>query len=430
MKKLILIIFLLLPIVGMAKDSKKAKNTDTTEATKADNKAPQGEMKASPKQVSAYTTFIYTDSDLGDEIQIKNDDFRSYVLEDEERGIWSDLATAALNAAEGIGTGYISSAVELGINAIAALVTRNSKLKEEWMTTVKAENSWSKEISTVEEIKDFYRMPSYSGALDPIGMQFNGIGCLRMEGRDTAFYISCHIDRDKLYRIARHSKFELVLDTLIISPTRSNLPNTQLDSIKFSFHDRENFNLGMNIKLTSSWFTDAIELHQDEQLGEFSLNVAITENMLDKDGVFRYVRKDGETSAYEISGESFIVPRSFMGFRKDGAYHNIWGTGQYKVSITLSETCGISKEYSDNWKEDRKFRKSLQPKESVFNTVWKTISTQKWDEATQSWIVTLLSAPANLAIEDLNNYLGVTATATAGMGGDMTSGTGNMPMPQ
>lgn len=60
-------------------------------------------------------------------------------------------------------------------------------------------------------------------------MKFDGIGCLRKEGNDTVFYISCHIDRNKINRIINHSKFELALDTLIICPTRSNLPNSVLN---------------------------------------------------------------------------------------------------------------------------------------------------------------------------------------------------------
>lgn len=73
-------------------------------------------------------------------------------------------------------------------------------------------------------MNDFYKETSFDGALDPKGMRFDGIGCLRKDGNDTVFYISCHIDRNKINRIINHSKFELALDTLIICPTRSNLP--------------------------------------------------------------------------------------------------------------------------------------------------------------------------------------------------------------
>ena len=81
-------------------------------------------------------------------------------------------------------------------------------------------------------------------------MHFDGIGCLRKVNNDTVFYLSCHIDRSKIDRIIKHSKFELVLDTLILSPAHSHLPNTSLD-IPYSSEERENFTLSMDIKITS-----------------------------------------------------------------------------------------------------------------------------------------------------------------------------------
>ena len=75
----------------------------------------------------------------------------------------------------------------MGVNAIASLLTRNARLKQEWEETVNAENTWTYPISSVEEMRDFYREPSRAGALDPMDMCFDGIGCLRMEGNDTVF---------------------------------------------------------------------------------------------------------------------------------------------------------------------------------------------------------------------------------------------------
>lgn len=36
-------------------------------------------------------------------------------------------------------------------------------------------------------MNDFYKETSFDGALDPKGMRFDGIGCLRKEGNDTVF---------------------------------------------------------------------------------------------------------------------------------------------------------------------------------------------------------------------------------------------------
>lgn len=353
-------------------------------------------------QTLEYKTFIYTSNDLAAEIQQVN------ASQDATRRFGSDLLNATLNASKGIASGYVTSFIDMGVNAIASLITRNSRLKQEWEETVNAENTWTYPISSVEEMRDFYREPSRAGALDPMDMCFDGIGCLRMEGNDTVFFLSCHIDRSKLHRIVNHSKFELVLDTLIVSPTRSNLPNTYLP-IEFSFAERQNFNLSMRIKLSSSWFTDAIELHTDAQLGEFTISIPVEPEELDDKGFLRYVRPQGEPSKYKVNGESFIVPRSYMGYRdENGNYNNIWGTGQYKLDIELKETCGITEAYRDNWKQDRKRRKKMEPKEGFFTGVWQTVSSQQWDEITQSWVITTLSAPAGLISNKLIEELKLT----------------------
>lgn len=42
-----------------------------------------------------------------------------------------------------------------------------------------------------------------------------------------------------------------------------------------------------------------------------------------------------------LTGESFIVPRSYIG-KIDGI--RTWGTGQYKLEMTLSESCRINED--------------------------------------------------------------------------------------
>ena len=207
-----------------------------------------------------YQTFIYTSDELADEIAKQSEELGT------SRGYLGDLFNASKEAGKGIASGYVTSFIDLGVNAIGALLTRNSRLKEDWEETVKKENVYQTQISTVSEVNDFYKQTSFDGAMDPKGMRFDGIGCLRKENKDTVFYISCHIDRSKINRIINHSKFELVLDTLIICPTHSNLPNSSLD-IPFSFEERKNFTLSMNIKLLSSWMNEIVQLQMNQELG-------------------------------------------------------------------------------------------------------------------------------------------------------------------
>lgn len=347
-----------------------------------------------------YQTFIYTSDDLAREIQQQSSELKT-------RGYWSDLFLAGKEAVKGIGAGYVTSFIDMGINAIGSLFTHNARMKKQWEETVKAENVWQTQISTVSEINDFYKETSFDGAMDPKGMCFDGIGCLRTIDNDTVFYISCHIDRSKIHRIINHSKFELVLDTLIISPTHSNLPNTQLD-IPYSFEERQNFTLSMNIKLTSSWMNEIVQLQKNQELGSFSISIPVDQSILDSKGFLRYVRKHDEPSKYKVVGESFIVPRSYMGYRdSDDNFKNSWGTGEYKLSIELRETCDVTQQYRDNWKQDRKRRKGLQQKENLFAHTWKVISNQRWDEITKSWVITTLKAPAEIVTKDAIDKLGL-----------------------
>lgn len=357
-----------------------------------------------------YQTFIYTSDELADEIAKQSEELGT------SRGYLGDLFNVSKEAVKGIASGYVTSFIDLGVNAIGALLTRNSRLKEEWEETVKQENVYQTQISTVSEVNDFYKQTSFDGAMDPKGMRFDGIGCLRKENKDTVFYISCHIDRSKINRIINHSKFELVLDTLIISPTHSNLPNSSLD-IPFSFEERKNFTLSMDIKLLSSWMNEIVQLQKNQELGEFSINIPVDQSVLDNKGYLRYVRNANDVPAYKVLGESFIVPRSYMGYRDENDnYKNSWGTGEYKLDITLKETCDVTDQYRSKWKEDRKRRKEMQPKEKFFASSWQTISNQRWDELTKSWVITTLKAPASIITKDVIDKLGLTADNNNGMG--------------
>lgn len=356
-----------------------------------------------------YQTFIYTSDNLSEDIKRESE-------AQGQRSVFGDMLGATTNALSGMATGYITSFVDLGINAIGSLITRKTRQKAEWEETVQKENIYETTIRTVSDVNDFYEHTSTGGAMDPEGMKFDGIGCLRKDGNDTVFYISCHIDRSKLYRIINHSKFQLVLDTLIISPERSNLPNSELD-IPFSFKERRNFNLTMNIKMTSSWINELAQLQKDMTLGEFSINIPVDTTMLDNEGYLRYARRDGEAPAFNVVGESFIVPRSFMPFRDaNNNLNNSWGTGEYKLEIGLKETCDITDYLREHWKDDRKRREKLQPSESFMTRAWQMVTTQRWDEITKSWVITTLKAPAGVLTNEMLEKMGlplpVAATAT------------------
>jgi len=155
---------------------------------------------------------------------------------------------------------------------------------------------------------------------------------------------------------------------------------------------------------------EIVQLQKNQELGVFTINIPVDEKVLDKNGFLRYVRNSGEPSAYKVVGESFIVPRSYMGYRDESDnYKNSWGTGEYKLQIELKETCDATEQYLNNWKENRKKRKELSEKKNFWAYSWQTITNQKWDELTQSWVITTLKAPAGIITKDVIDKLGLEA---------------------
>ena len=201
-----------------------------------------------------------------------------------------------------------------------------------------------------------------------------------------------------------------MLDTLILSPTHSNLPNTKL-AIPFSFEERKDFTLTMDITLSSSWMNEIVQLQKNQELGTFHNNIPADQRVLDDKGFLRYVRPAGEPSRYQVTGESFIVPRSYSGFRDErDNFKDCWGTGEYKLTVSIKESCDVTDSYRSNWKNDYKHRKQLAKKEKeegLLEQSWEIISKQDWNELTRSWVITTLKAPASMISSDLIDRLGL-----------------------
>ncbi|MCR5071055.1 MAG: hypothetical protein K6A62_03930 [Bacteroidales bacterium] len=367
------------------------------------------------KSLESYSAFIYTSDDLADEVD-------RVVAESRSRGLFEDMLGAGVAAVKGIGAGYVTTFIDMGVSAIGQLLTKDARDKQAWEETVKKENSFSMTIKTISEISDFYDDVSFDGPMDPSGMKFNGIGCIKKQGDDTTFFVSCHINRDKIHRIVNHSKFELVLDTLIVSPYHSDLPNTRLD-IPFSFDERDNFSLTLAMQLTSSWMDQLPQMNKDQVLGDFLITVPVRKEELGPDGYLKYVRANGEAPRYAVVGESFIVPRSYMSVRSaDGKMKYSWGTGEYKLAVTLSEKCDATKQYQENWKKDFKRRKAMEPQKTMWENFVQLVTTQKWDEITKSWIVTTLKAPADVLSKEIISDLELGAPVAASGGAGAAAG--------
>ena len=121
-------------------------------------------------QAVQYQTFIYTSDELSEEIQKLSEERNS------TRTYLGDLFSTGKEAAKGLVSGYVTSFIDVGVNAIGNLLTHNSRMKKEWEEIVRQENIYKTQIGTVSEVNDFYKEPSFAGAMDPKGMKFDGIG--------------------------------------------------------------------------------------------------------------------------------------------------------------------------------------------------------------------------------------------------------------
>ena len=361
------------------------------------------------EKVARYETIVYTNDRI--DVLIQNESRKQ--SGGGERGYLGDLGKAVLNAGKGVAGGYVTSFIDIGVNAVASLLTKSANDKVKWEEIVKSENMYQETLSTVEPINNFYTSPSFDSSLDPAGMNFGGIGCLRTVDGDTVFYISCHIDETKINRIINHSKFELSLDTLIINPYQLDLPNSNFDT-QFSFDKRKNLQITVEMRIISSWINELTELQKNQELGNFMLSVAINQKDLDSDNKLRYIRPREGESLYKIAGESFVVPRSYIGFRdKDNKYKDSWGTGDYDIELKIQQTCGITDSYRKIWKSDWKQRQDADNDENFVQQSWKMISSQRWNEITKQWVVTTLKAPADMVTTDILKELDLPAPKAA-----------------
>ena len=270
-----------------------------------------------------------------------------------ERGLLGDL----------LWKGYTSAIIQKTVNSSSNLLGFGisyvaDKIKgdrEKWLKKAKEQCFYQQVLSAETKIDDFYSLPSTKGAMDPENLNFEGFGCKnyieRVDSADTGvcvFYIFCKLNReeDGIRHIVNHSKFLVDIDTLYIRPEFCNLPNDSTGSSRFSFDKRENLKLQLKARLYSSWMNQATIIAKDQLLGEFTISVNVDPAKLNEKGEFIYVKND---STYKklvtIEGDSFIVPRSFTGTADARNYQPMWGTGQYRIEMEVSETCRVKESY-------------------------------------------------------------------------------------
>lgn len=258
---------------------------------------------------------VIHDKKLSEEINMVQEEVSQQVEENRFIGL-ATLGSIAYNMIMGKlvsgATGGVEKAIERG----------RAKYNAEWTASV------SKDY--------FYNNVSFNGPFDPSGMQFGGMKTVRLLPNeanptklDTAFYFSCHVDKERISDLLKNSRFGLVLDTLLLdlSKTKAKLPRNR------------KFNLDVNIRITASWVNQATQYFKDQELGNFQLTL---KNIVYDPEHPIYICTDGKDGA-NLEGSCFIVPRSYCGYIEKSPdsdkeiYRNLWGQGEYTMEITVKE---------------------------------------------------------------------------------------------
>lgn len=376
--------------------------------------------------------------------------------------LWQAVRTKYVSTATGL-VGEMSSDV---ITATVDVLTEAFRSKkEDWRTMVKQECTYEMEIPMNESVRDFYGANSYRGAMDPDSIIFDGFGCnqsmiLTQQVGDSTISreipiidMKCSIRKDSvgLARMFHHGKFEVVLDYVKVNPYLCNLPNVVLSqdeldaAIPFDFARRNNFKLTLTADIKSSWINEAILLNQNEKLGTFNIDITIPDSTyLQQDGnglgYFVYERpgfSDRQLTEAEeaynarvakkirVSGESFLVPRTFIGYDETKGYRSVWGTGMYSIEMKLRETCDINLDYyidqnprqsassrrnrssskqhwNNHWRQEWNVMRHRQHKDSPYKDVWQNVKMQYGD---RRWVNTVISPATNFMLEYENDVV-------------------------
>ena len=337
-----------------------------------------------------------------------------------------------------LGYSMLSGGVNAVINVIGTeiinLTQIRSKQKRAWEEMRQKECTFVDSLQSVKGQSDFYCRQSSYGPLDPSDMNFDGITlCANRDGQEVLKMV-CHIDTTKFAHLFLHSKFYLVVDTIIFHPYRSFLPNLKANRIErprakeapqdeidywntisqFSFDEHGTPTVNIKMDVYSSWINELVQVYQDVKLGTFSVNIPVSREQL-QDSVYFYSREKAIAEHLPIinmEGDCFVVPRSYMPV---AANNPSWGTGEYKMKVVLSEKCRYNPKAgrSKNWHRDYKQLVRMQNHGKAKNEYWNDIITTFRDNKN-----TILKATYSPALSSVPAMMGLgTSTSANGKSG-------------
>ena len=319
------------------------------------------------------------------------------------------------------GQSALNSMVDIAATEIVKLATYEQTQKKEWLRLVENECNYSDNIASVRNLNDFYSETSRYGAMDPSNMIFDGISVHGVKDGQEVLFLSCHIDESRLDHLFQHGKFFLILDTLAFYPYNCHLPNLEANGIhirgnedfgrnnSFSYDERDNLTISMDISISSSWINEAIMIQKDVELGRFKMQLSIPSGT----EVYTYSRtRSIGSSVIPITGDSFVVPRSFMPI---SGTEKMWGTGEYSMSITIKESCNFSQDPQrngklKNWKQDYKQLRKMQKKDSQISEYTKTL----WKQNGNSFMKSMVKQSLSKGVSSINFTSGGSNSGTSG----------------
>lgn len=366
-----------------------------------------------------------------------------------QKGFFGSLLEIYRTTFTGKVVDFSAQVLQAGINLIVTAINMEKENYNNWQQITQKELKFSKTFPMQNEISDFYQAPSTIGALDPNGIIFKGFGCKQyvvykdsaQEKKIPVIIVACSLDTSTQgkQRINHHSKFQMLVDSVIFNPFLCNIPNDSLTykqivegmRIPFDFERRKNLRFCLHADVSSSWMNEAIMVTHDQYLGSFDISFNIPDStVLDASGRWKgyytwYSTRDQDNpkKKMSITGESFIVPRSFICTKKVGdELISEWGTGQYRIDMALTESCELNTAYyftdnqpNGNWKQEWKQMK----RRKHYPTYWDHVKAdfiRTFDIQNHQWVHTLLDPIQNAIVVDekrwLSTIMGVNSTSS------------------
>ena len=313
-------------------------------------------LPAQDRRVSARRTYTVAVQERSSEEQNRfSNQLQKEMNRSGSRGIAADLFNSYRKSASDLLSDAAGRAVNVAVNyAVDNVRSRRGK----WEKAVSNECRFTKDLKMLSEIHHFYKEVSNIGPMDPTGMIFDGFSCAQDINAEpesqNVFKVVCKVRTDSLgiQSMASDSRFLLYVDEVEFNPYLCDIPNDSLDNvdlrIPFDFQKRRDLKLKIRATISSTWMNQILQITRDQVLGTFDIEISIDPKYVQTDStgasVFRYKYAPGNPAnrLVKVNGDCFLVPRSYVASKADG---DIWGMGQYKVDLVISESCSINRDY-------------------------------------------------------------------------------------